>query len=457
MKPASLAVISDGMWPYFPELLERPVPRYTSFPTAAEFGPQVDGAMLDAALRGTDGDVSLYVHIPFCEKICWYCGCNTGAANRSKRLESYLDSLHREIALVGARLRGQNGGRTRVRRVAFGGGSPNAIQPHDFVRLVDALTLHFALDPPEFSVELDPRTLTASWGLVLGAVGVTRASMGVQTFEPRLQAAIGRIQADAMIEAGTDLLRAAGVTSLNFDLMYGLPGQTRSDLEASLRRSVAMGADRIALFGYAHVPHLLARQRRIDGSALPDQAERFAMAAMGHDLLVAEGYVPVGFDHFARPGDAIAQATVAGHLRRNFQGFTEDQAPVLIGLGASAISSFPELLVQNEKNAGRYGMLLSQDMLPVSVGVERSATDREIGATINALLCQGTAVLRPDQAVLAADGLAPFLTRGLAGMEAVAEGSRLAILPAGLPYARTIAALFDPYRQHSDRRFSSAV
>ena len=325
------------------------------------------------------------------------------------------------------------------------------------MRLVDALTLHFALDPPEFSVELDPRTLTASWGLVLGAVGVTRASMGVQTFEPRLQAAIGRIQADAMIEAGTDLLRAAGVTSLNFDLMYGLPGQTRSDLEASLRRSVAMGADRIALFGYAHVPHLLARQRRIDGSALPDQAERFAMAAMGHDLLVAEGYVPVGFDHFAKPGDTIAQATVAGRLRRNFQGFTEDQAPVLIGLGASAISSFPELLVQNEKNAGRYGMLLSQDMLPVSVGVERSATDREIGATINALLCQGTAVLRPDQAVLAADGLAPFLTRGLAGMEAVAEGSRLAILPAGLPYARTIAALFDPYRQHSDRRFSSAV
>ena len=273
------------MWPYYPDLLARPVPRYTSFPTAAEFGSQVDSAMLETALRDTTGDVSLYVHIPFCEKICWYCGCNTGAANRSKRLEAYLDALHHEIALVGSRVRG----RVKVRRVAFGGGSPNAIQPRDFVRLVDALTLHFALDPPDWSIELDPRTLTQDWGTVLAAVGVTRASMGVQTFEPHLQAAIGRIQDVSLIEAGTAMLRKAGVTSINFDLMYGLPGQSRADLEASLARTVAMGADRIALFGYAHVPHLLARQRRIDATALPDQAERFAMAAMGHEFLENAG------------------------------------------------------------------------------------------------------------------------------------------------------------------------
>ena len=453
MKPDAAPVITQLMWPYIPELLARPVPRYTSFPTAAEFAPLADSAILDTALRATTGDVSLYLHIPFCEKICWYCGCNTGAANRAKRLESYLDSLHHEVALVGARLRGH----ARVRRVAFGGGSPNAIHPRDFVRLVDALTLHFALDSPEWSIELDPRTLTANWGLVLKAVGVTRASMGVQTFEPRLQAAIGRIQGDAMIESGTALLRDAGITSLNFDMMYGLPGQTRDDLESSLRRAVALGADRIALFGYAHVPHLLARQRRIDGSALPDQAERFAMAAMGHELLVDEGYVPVGFDHFAKPGDAIAQATVAGRLRRNFQGFTEDQAPVLVGLGASAISGFPDLLIQNEKNAGRYGMLLSQDVLPASVGVARQAADRETGDLINALLCQGTAVIRSEQAALVAEGLSPFLSHGLAEMATEADANRLTILPVGLPYARTIAALFDPYRQHSDRRFSSAV
>ena len=318
---------------------------------------------------------------------------------------------------------------------------------------MDALTLHFVLDQPEWSIELDPRTLEPEWGLVLGGVGVTRASLGVQTFEPRLQAAIGRIQSDQVIADSTALLRAAGVTSLNYDLMYGLPTQTRDDLAASLRRAVELGADRIALFGYAHVPHLLPRQRRIDASQLPDQAERFAMAALGYELLVAEGYVPVGFDHFARPGDSLAQAMVSGQLRRNFQGFTEDQAPSLIGLGASAISCFPDLLAQNEKNAGRYRMLLSNEILPATLGIARSAQDREIGEIINRLLCQGEAVISPERAGLLGEGLAPFLARGLVEI----EGGRLAILPGGLPYARSIVALFDPYRQDAARRFSSAV
>jgi oxygen-independent coproporphyrinogen-3 oxidase len=437
------------MWPYHPDLLARPVPRYTSFPTAAEFAPLADATAMDNALLATQGDISLYVHIPFCEQICWYCGCNTSAANRRARLDAYLDSLHHEIALMGGRLRG----RVRVNRVAFGGGSPNAIRGRDFVRLVDALTLHFALEQAVWSIEIDPRTLADEWRTVLSFVGVTRASLGVQTFEPHLQAAIGRIQPDSVIENATALLREAGVTSLNYDLMYGLPGQTRDDVAHSLRRSVELGADRIAFFGYAHVPHMLPRQRRIDGSALPDQAERFAMAAMGHDLLLEEGYVPVGFDHFARPGDAIAQATVAGKLQRNFQGFTEDQAPVLIGLGASAISSFPDLLAQNEKNAGRYRMLLSQDVLPATLGVARTIDDRETGAIITALLCQGEANIGADRALLMAEALRPFLSRGLAELEA----GRLSIRPGGLPYVRTIAALFDSYRQDSARRFSSAV
>ena len=319
------------MWSYYPDLLAVPVPRYTSFPTAAEFSDRVGTADADSALRSVSGDVSLYVHIPFCEQICWYCGCNTGAANRRQRLSSYLDALHREIALAGVRL----DGRIAVRRIAFGGGSPNAIAPTDFVRLVDALTLHVALEDPVWSIEIDPRTLTEEWAQVLGWVGVSHASMGVQTFAPHLQAAIGRVQDDALIARGTEMLRGAGVTSLNFDLMYGLPGQTLADLEATLRRTVELGADRIALFGYAHVPHLIPRQRRIDGSNLPGQAERFAMAQFGYQLLTAEGYVPVGFDHFARPGDPLALAAQNGTLRRNFQGFTDDQAPALIGLGAN--------------------------------------------------------------------------------------------------------------------------
>lgn len=437
------------MWPYFPELLAKPVPRYTSFPTAAEFGNAVGLRDLAAALDKTSGDISLYVHIPFCEKICWYCGCNTGAANRRDRLSSYLEALHHEIAIVGQRL----GSRAKVRRIAFGGGSPNAITPTDFVRLINDLTIHFRLEKPVMSIELDPRALADDWGRVLSCVGIRNASMGVQTFDPQLQKAIGRIQPDADIERGTALLRASGVTSVNFDLMYGLPGQTEAQLGATLARAIEMKADRIALFGYAHVPHMLPRQKRIDATALPDQAQRFAMAWQGYAQLTEAGYQPVGFDHFALPGDPLAQAAVAGKLHRNFQGFTDDAAPVLIGLGASAIGSFPDLLIQNEKNAGRYRMLLSQDILPGSHGIARSAADRATGAVIESLLCHGEARISETQLAVAAETLAPFVERGLASF----VGPLLRIEASGLPYARTIAAAFDPYRQTSQKRFSSAV
>lgn len=449
MKPAALAAIRPDMWPYFPELLERPVPRYTSFPTAAEFAPGIGLDEAEAALRGAVGDVSLYLHIPYCDQICWYCGCNTGAANKLHRLSSYLDALHRDIAITGARL----GERVRVRRVAFGGGSPNAIAPTDFVRIVDALTLHMPMVDPVWSIELDPRTLSEEWGEVLGWIGVSHASLGVQTFAPELQAAIGRVQPDAQIARATAMLRRAGISSLNFDLMYGLPGQTRDHLQAALERTVELGADRVALFGYAHVPHLIPRQRRIDACALPDQAERFAMAAFGYDYLTGQGYSPVGFDHFARPGDPLAQATLEGRLRRNFQGFTDDQAPVLVGIGASSISSFSDLIWQNEKNAGRYRMLLSQDVLSATLGIRRSAEDQRRGAVIEALLCKGVARFDASLEQEVAARLEPFAQHGLI----TREPGLLRLLPAALPYARSIAALFDPYRQDSARRFSSAV
>jgi oxygen-independent coproporphyrinogen-3 oxidase len=445
---AAMPATQNGMWPYHPDLLATPVPRYTSFPTAAEFGPTDEGAYAEALSTAT-GDVSLYVHIPFCEKICWYCGCNTAAANKAQRLATYLDALHREIALVAAQLPAS----ARVRRIAFGGGSPNALNPVDFVRLFDALVLHFPLENPVVSIELDPRTLTEEWGPLLRAIGATRASMGVQTFSPCLQEAIGRIQPMAMIEHGVELLRKGGVTSMNFDLMYGLPGQTRDDVADALGHAVLFGADRVALFGYAHVPHLIARQRSIDGSALPGPEERFRMAALGHDQLLAAGYAAIGFDHFAKPGDPLAQAAASGRLHRNFQGFTDDDAPALLGLGASAIGSFPTLLAQNEKNAGRYRMLLSQDRLPVALGKARSADDRRRGAVIERLLCQGRARVSRAMLQQAWERLSPYLETGLCDV----EGEYLALAAHALPYARSIAAAFDPYRQHSPRRFSSAV
>lgn len=437
-----------GGWTYWPELLERPVPRYTSYPTAAEFVEESFEERQAEALRALRGTVSLYLHIPYCKEICWYCGCNTGAANKTQRLAAYLEALHHEIELVARHLHPS----VQVSRIAFGGGSPNAIKPTDFVRLVDRLTLNFRLQNPVLSIELDPRTLEPGWFMAIRGSGVIKASLGVQTLDPRVQAAIGRVQPREDIERAVAGLRSAGVHSINFDLMYGLPFQTDEVLAETLDQSVAMGADRIALFGYAHVPHMIPRQQRIDASELPGQRDRFRMAAEGYARLVGAGYQPVGFDHFALPEDDLAIAARNGTLRRNFQGFTEDQAPVLIGLGASSISEFPDLFVQTEKNAGRYRMLVGADQLAGRKGVVRSAEDRRRGAIITDLLCRGSARIPADVLAGNRDRLEPFIARGLARI----DGERLTLLAGNEPYARSIAAVFDAYRA-GPRQFSSAV
>ena len=446
------ALAPEPSWPFYPELFATPVPRYTSYPTAAEFIEGFDGEALGTALDkvAADAPVSLYLHIPYCHEICWYCGCNTGAANRSARLNAYLEALLGEIALVGRRL----GGRGRIRRVAFGGGSPNAITPRQFDALVDALAWNFALDDPVLSVELDPRGFGSEWADALRRNRVSRASLGVQTLAPRIQAAIGRVQPVETIRTVMQLLRAAGLRSINFDLMYGLPGQSTRDLIETLDASLALAPDRLAVFGYAHVPHLIPRQRRIDASELPGASARFRQAALSHDRLVHQGFVPVGFDHFARPDDAIAEATASGTLRRNFQGFTEDQADVLIGLGASSISAFPDRLLQNAKNAGQYRERIGAGAFPTAKGVIRDAEDRIRGALIEQLLTNGRAKL-PRAIDLAPEvaRLEPFKARGLA----LVRDNAIELLPHALPYARTIAAVFDRHRQASATRFSSAI
>lgn len=436
------------MWPYHPELLDVPVPRYTSYPTAADFGA-LPAHALPAAIEGADGDVSLYLHIPFCEKICYYCGCNTGAAGRKQRVASYLAALHTEIATV-ARLLPDS---ARINRIAFGGGSPNAIAPEEFTALVEALHRGFRLSEAEWSIETDPRSMTAEWGRAIGEAGITRASMGVQTFAKHCQKAIGREQDDALIGQSMDWLREAGVTSLNFDLMYGLPFQSADDLADSLDHARVLGADRIAVFGYAHVPHLVPRQNMIDASELPGRDARFAMAAQAYDFLTASGYDAVGFDHFALSADPLAQAMRLGKLHRNFQGFTDDSSPVLIGLGATAISGFPHLIAQNEKNNGRYRMMASQGLLTSSVGVRRNADDQLRGGVINDLLCRAETELSPCLSARHGAALAPFVERGLA----VLDGLRLRITPEGLPYARVMASIFDSYRAQTAHRFSSAI
>ena len=438
-------------WPFHPELLATPVPRYTSYPTAAEFHDGVGADELKAALAGVGeaDEISLYIHFPYCREICWYCGCNTGAANRPQRLDAYLEALGREIDLVAERLEG----RGRVRRIAFGGGSPNAMPAEAFVALADHLRRAFTAQDPLLSVELDPRGFDHRWAAALAAAGVEQASLGVQTFDPAIQQAIGRVQDRGMVAIAVDLLRAAGVSSLNFDLMYGLPGQDLAALEASLRETAALGADRIALFGYAHVPQLIPRQRRIDAAQLPSTEERFRQAEFGHEWLGGRGYEAVGFDHFASPSDPLAVAAREGRLSRNFQGFTDDRADVLIGLGASAISRFPTLLVQNAKNTGRYRMQVLAGRLPAERGVVRDAEDRARGRIIEALLCRGEAEPGALLGGSVQTRLEPFRLASLVEW----NDRRVRLLPGALPYARSIAAAFDRWRQDSAQRFSNAV
>lgn len=443
---------ADCMWTYHPDLLARPVPRYTSYPTAAEFTGAVCSSDMAGGLANLDvnENVSLYLHIPFCREICWYCGCNTGAATRQARLDAYVGRLHEEIDLVAAQL----GGRGRVRRIALGGGSPNAIAPTAFSALLEHVERAFRTNRPIVSVELDPRGFDRNWAAALADAKVQRASLGVQTFDTTVQKLIGRVQPHAHIARTVELLRQAGIESLNFDLMYGLPSQDSAVLLETLEAAVSLAPDRLAVFGYAHVPQLIPRQRRIDQTRLPGSAERFHQAADAHAFLVAKGFQPVGFDHFARPDDPLAVAGRRGQLRRNFQGFTDDTASCLLGVGASAISGFPDRLVQNEKNTGKWHLAISAGRFPVERGIYRSPGDRVRGRAIEQLLCEGKVDLASvlDQTCLRAP-LLDFEQRGLLAW----HGSTIVLADDALPYARAIAARIDAYRDQSAGRFSNAV
>jgi oxygen-independent coproporphyrinogen-3 oxidase len=449
------------MWTYLPRYFAAPAPRYTSYPTAAEFGPAVGAADQAAALAGVapDAKLSLYLHIPYCDRICWYCGCNTGAANRPERLTAYVEALKTEIATVARCL----GGRGKVASVHFGGGSPNVLSAAAFGGIVTALRRDFALSGDvELAVELDPRSLPDSFVDELGRSGVTRVSLGVQTFAAHIQQKINRMQPFEMVEGAVKRLRAAGVAGINFDLMYGLPGQMAQDVVETARQVIALAPDRVAVFGYAHLPRMLPRQRMILDADLPGTAARFAQARVANQTLRAAGYRAIGFDHFACPGDSLAVAADEGRLRRNFQGYTDDPADVLIGLGASAISDFPGLLVQNEKDAGAYRARALAGELAGIRGVPRTAEDRLRGRVIERLLCDAVvdigAECRTQQSADDAlddglDALAPFIADGLVSC----AGRTVMVAPEALPYLRVIARSFDAYRTTPTARFSRAI
>jgi oxygen-independent coproporphyrinogen III oxidase len=326
---------------------EERLPRYTSYPTAPHFsdavGPEIYAEWLKAI--PPHATASLYLHVPFCRAMCWYCGCHTSVARRDEPIAVYASVLRCEIELVARQI----DRRLKVEHVHFGGGTPTIMAPEAFADLIGSIRHRFFVLPSaEIAVEIDPRTLTEQMIHALALGGVNRASLGVQSFDPTVQRALNRIQSFEETAAATENLRRAGIGAINFDLIYGLPHQTVASCLDTVRRCVALRPDRFSVFGYAHVPTFKKYQRRIDEGWLPDSRERFDQACAIANALKEEEYLQVGLDHFALPTDAMAVALREGKLKRNFQGYTTDQGSVLLGFGASAIGRLPQGFVQNE-------------------------------------------------------------------------------------------------------------
>jgi len=423
-------------------------PRYTSYPTAAAFGPAVGAADWGKALAGLrpDRGVSLYVHLPFCKRLCWYCGCNTRAVNRRETIDSYADLLLQEADLVAAAV----GGPLRIDRLHLGGGTPNMLPPETLIRLVQGLADRFDTSRlMEFAAELDPEVLTPGWIDAAGALGLTRASLGVQDLSPQVQAAVNRPETFDTIAAAAEGLRAAGVFSLNLDLMYGLPHQGVAEVEATLRQVLTLRPERLALFGYAHVPWMKPHQRLIDAAALPGPEARFAMSRAAEAVLGAAGYQTIGLDHFALPHDDLAAAARAGRLQRNFQGYTADEAETLIGLGASSISRTRDLYAQNAPAERDWRAAVAAGRLSAVRGVRLTRQDRFVAEVIARLMCDlsvdtAAAARRHGADVRSLAYAWPALDRLEADGLIRQDGATVLVTARGRPFLRAAAAAFDP-------------
>jgi oxygen-independent coproporphyrinogen-3 oxidase len=362
------------------------LPRYTSYPPAPHFTAAVShkhyGEWLAAIPSSATG--SLYLHIPFCRSMCWYCGCHTKIVQRDEPVRDYLAVLRREIELVAGELKNP----FAIRHVHFGGGTPTIIAPADFLALIGLLRERFNIAPDaEIAIEIDPRTLTQAMSAALGEAGVTRASLGIQSFDLRVQESINRIQGFEETAAAAAALRAAGVLGVNFDLIYGLPHETADSCIETVAQCATLRPDRFAVFGYAHVPAFKIHQRQIDEKALPDGDARYEQAEAIANTLVAEGYERIGLDHFALPDDSMARAQKSQTLHRNFQGYTTDPSDVLIGLGASSIGRLAQGYVQNEVALPTYAERVLRGDLATAKGHWLTADDRLRGEVIERLMC----------------------------------------------------------------------
>ncbi|MDE2582212.1 MAG: oxygen-independent coproporphyrinogen III oxidase [Rhodospirillales bacterium] len=440
---------------------DRRVPRYTSYPTAPQFSAAVDAARYRQWLAGLAdaAPLSVYLHVPFCAELCWFCGCHTTVTRRAEPLASYARTLLDEIDLLADAI----GRPLPVRHVHWGGGTPTALSSAWMTAVATRLRTRFALGvDAEIAVEVDPRTLTEEAADTLAAIGVTRASLGIQDFDPAVQAAVNRHQSYEVTAAAAQRLRARGIGAINLDLIYGLPYQTVAGVAATVARALDLGPDRVAVFGYAHVPWLKRHQKLLPEAALPGPAERFAQREAAERVILAAGFERIGLDHYARPRDGLATAARAGRVRRNFQGYTTDAAPVLLGLGASSIGALPDGYVQNETPIPAWRDTVRAGRLPIARGVALTAEDRLRRDVIEQVMCYGEADL-PEIAARHGVGADALLAAGpvLAGQAEDGlvrwDGSRVQVTARGWPFVRAVAAAFDAYLRPEATRHAAAI
>jgi len=440
-------------------LFDSRVPRYTSYPTAPQFGASVGPDRMREWIEAipAGAEISVYVHVPFCRRLCWFCACRTQGTATNRPVAAYLEVLKAEVAMLARHLPPG----VRLSRLHWGGGTPTILTPDMMTDLAGTLAAAAPFAPgAEFSVEIDPNEIDAPRVDALKAAGMTRASIGVQDFDPGIQQSIGRIQSYETTRDVVAMLRAAGIASLNADILYGLPHQTPARITESVQKLLSLAPDRVALYGYAHVPWMARRQGLLPSDALPAPQERLTLFETARRLFAWDNYAEIGIDHFAVRGDGLEIAQRTGRLRRNFQGYTDDRSEVLIGLGASSISRFPQGYAQNAPATSAHAGAVREGRFSTVRGHAFTAADRLRGRIIEALMCDfRVSSDDPQLARLAGPArLASMWQEAARAFPGVvtADAHGLTIPPASRPLTRVIARHFDAY-DTAGARHSAAI
>jgi oxygen-independent coproporphyrinogen-3 oxidase len=447
---------------------DQPLPRYTSYPPATELKPEFEPVSFRAAIAVSNykkTPLSLYCHIPFCETVCYFCGCNTVITKRKELAEPYLEYTIRHISQMASLINRDR----KVNQMHWGGGTPNYLSLKQLETLWTAIHQHFQFEPnAEISIEVNPRYLDRDYVLFLRQLGFNRISFGIQDFNPQVQEAVNRVQPEALLFNVMDWIREAGFESVNVDLIYGLPHQTLQTFQDTIHKTIQLDPDRIAVFNFAYVPWLKPVQRRIPQEALPSTSEKLSILKMAIEDLTQNDYQFIGMDHFAKPNDELSVAQREGQLHRNFQGYTTKPDSDLIGFGVTSISMLNDVYVQNHKRLKDFYRAIDTGVLPIERGVSLNQDDIVRRTVIMELMCQfqlsKDALQEKYHLSFDQDFDEYFFDEQSELKKLEADGlihvshNHIEVTPVGRLLIRNIASVFDTYlRQKITANFSRAI